>query len=592
MVRRMVAKILSASPTALGAPAEEALCAMFLSYGLPETAEMVTVLDVTYVRLKFRDGDELYLTHHGIPLAPRLHPRSFWTDEAWFRNNSTRLSGTSTIYRIRTRRERGPERDIVLKWNRMGQEPPGEDLSGILSSLKFNSPFEEFSLVSELREAGGRQPRGTVMTHRPLAIYVPAEKITMESSGRREHLMAQMVRSHREVRLDMFRNYAVVYEWLKGIDAAAACEERLIDKDEMIGLVRRAGADLDARGFLVGDSKPHHIIVRPDGSGGVRRDRSGRPLYGLVDFELLVRTPHREERLRGERRRAYLAKQRDRFAPAPASASWDGTRTLHPVNLLGVDYVYGQVGSTGGALWVVGKDPSLFDYFLPDKWEGTHRTRLSRAHDMFYTLTKDNIHLVWKVSRVGQKPDADPVEERGKRILRHGHNSPFEEVALALELAAKGIATTYPRAIYMGGRPAETPPELLDGSRYRSHEALSLPDGLPVLRPDRDYFAIWGYWNGPDDKLAMLDGNYREGINALRAYNGGLLGEREYLDLMERYRGRLLRAGFEDLNLRGSHLLLSLERPGKLFADASGEPEARVCNFELLKRVEAPTGAG
>ena len=34
---------------------------------------------------------------------------------------------------------------------------------------------------------------------------------------------------------------------------------------------------------------------------------------------------------------------------------------------MGVDYVYGEVESTGGALWVVGRDPVLFDYFLPEK---------------------------------------------------------------------------------------------------------------------------------------------------------------------------------------------------------------------------------
>jgi hypothetical protein len=30
---------------------------------------------------------------------------------------------------------------------------------------------------------------------------------------------------------------------------------------------------------------------------------------------------------------------------------------------MGVDYIYGRAESTGGILWVVGKDPDLFNYF-------------------------------------------------------------------------------------------------------------------------------------------------------------------------------------------------------------------------------------
>mgnify|MGYP001768797826 CR=1 FL=1 len=71
------------------------------------------------------------------------------------------------------------------------------------------------------------------------------------------------------------------------------------------------------------------------------------------------------------------------------------------------------------------------------------------------------------------------MEARGRRILTCGYNSPFEEVALAEELSAGGVPTTYPRAIYMSGRAAETPPELLDNSRYLSHREMTTPDGSP-----------------------------------------------------------------------------------------------------------------
>jgi hypothetical protein len=40
-------------------------------------------------------------------------------------------------------------------------------------------------------------------------------------------------------------------------------------------------------------------------------------------------------------------------------------------------------------LWVVGKDPDLYEYFLPEKWERTQRDRLSAYSEVFHTITKD-----------------------------------------------------------------------------------------------------------------------------------------------------------------------------------------------------------
>ncbi|RKY10757.1 MAG: hypothetical protein DRP56_00010 [Planctomycetota bacterium] len=73
------------------------------------------------------------------------------------------------------------------------------------------------------------------------------------------------------------------------------------------------------------------------------------------------------------------------------------------VQILGVGYVYGPVEATGGALWVVGKDPTLFDYFLPEKWRDTPRVKQSVFGQIYRTTTKDDVNLVWKVSRVGDR---------------------------------------------------------------------------------------------------------------------------------------------------------------------------------------------
>ena len=77
---------------------------------------------------------------------------------------------------------------------------------------------------------------------------------------------------------------------------------------------------------------------------------------------------------------------------------------LRATNVLGVDYIFGRAESTGGLLWVVGKDPDLFNYFLPERWRRTPKKNLSARNQIFRTRTKDNINLVWKVSRMGDSP--------------------------------------------------------------------------------------------------------------------------------------------------------------------------------------------
>ena len=156
-----------------------------------------------------------------------------------------------------------------------------------------------------------------------------------------------------------------------------------------------------------------------------------------------------------------------------------------------------------------------------------------------------------------------------------------------MELTRNGIRTTYPRAIYMMGSKTDVAPAFHDDSRYRSHACHRTPDGEPILQPGHSYTIIWGYWNGPDEKLAARDADYLEGINALQAYREKLICEEEYLSLIQRKKERLRRIGIEDLNLRGTHILLSRDSKGNLVSDDQGYLEERLCNFELLKRIAA-----
>ena len=539
---------------------------------------LVTVLGVKYLHLRMEDGTDLYVTERGLPFTKCLMPENHWADDRWMKFHGVRLPGTSAVHRVTTKKVGGRAKEIVIKWNRMGQDIPGEtQVQAEEAGAEFNSPFLEFSLVYELQSTRFELP-GRFYTHKPLAIYVPRKYVKAEQLGRRHHKMQAIERSHREIPIDWNRNYAVIYEWLKGIDAVEAHRKGLLENRALAELLERAKSDLNAKGFVVSDNKPQHIIVRPAGNGHLATDRSGKLLYGLVDFELLRRTPAREERLRAEKRQEYLVRQAHRFEPGEQFPPG-----LAPVNILGVDYVYGQVESTGGALWVVGRDPMLFDYFLPEKWRRTPRTRLSSAYEVYETVTRDNVHVVWRVSRVGQIPDADPFVRREKRIFDYGYNSPFQEFSVAMELARQGIETTYPRAIYMTGHRSTVSSSLVDDSRYESHAALRTPEGHPILSRHHEYITIWGYWNGPDDVLAVKDEPIYTGIDALAAYRESRLSQRGYVKVMRAAARRMAAAGVEDLSLRGTHLLLSIDREERLATDEKGLPLMRICNFELLK---------
>ncbi len=538
---------------------------------------LVTVLGVKYLHLRFEDGTDLYITERGLPFTKCLMPENHWADDDWMKAYGERLPGTSAVHRVQTKTVDGRSKEIVIKWNRMGQDIPGETQVLDQAEAEFNSPFLEFSLVTELRNTRFESP-GRFYTHKPLAIYVPRKYVKAEHLGRRRHRMEAIERSHNEIPIDWNRNYAVIYEWLKGIDAVEAHGKGLLDNETLAQLVERAKDDLSVKGFTVSDSKPQHLIVRPGSNGHLVADRSGRPLYGLVDFELLRRTPSREERLRAEKRQEYLVRQARRFEPREQFPLG-----LAPVRILDVDYVYGRVESTGGALWVVGRDPMLFDYFLPEKWRRTPRTRLSSTYEVYETITQDNVHLVWRVSRVGQFPDADPFVRREKRILDHGYNSPFQEFSIAMELSRRGIETTYPRAIYMTGSRSTVSSSLFDDRRYESHAALKTPEGLPILSRQHEYVTIWGYWNGPDDVLAVKDESIYTGIDALAAYREGRLTQRDYVNVMRAAKRRMAASGIEDLSLRGNHLLLSIDRHQNLAVDDKSLPLMRICNFELLR---------
>ncbi|MFH1996107.1 MAG: hypothetical protein ABIJ27_03805 [Candidatus Omnitrophota bacterium] len=538
------------------------------------------ILGVDSAHLKLKKGDDLFVTRFGMPFLENLKPENFWTDTTWRDRNAVRLSGTSSVYKIRTKKIEGKGKDIVIKWNRMGQDIPGDEENDLLAHTEFNSPFEEFSLVMDLRDRMSGIPRKMVI-QKPLAIYVPSEFVELWQTGRKEYKMQSKIESHKEIALDMHRSYAVIYEWIKGLDTIQAFDAKILAEKYLKILTLDAQKRMEKNGFVVKDNKPHHVIVRPKQKDLLARDREGNIVYGLVDYELLQRTPKLEKKLKKDKRADYLKRQRDRFTIAIPNKFHPH---LHHIAILGVEYVYGHVESTKGRLWVAGKDPYLFDYFLPERWENIPKTKISAYSSMYYTVTKDDIHLAWKVSRAGMRPDMDPFKEDERKILEYGYNSPFEEIAAAIELNRRGIPTIYPRAVYMSSVKTEISDP--DNSRYNSHKGMLTPDEIPILKKNQDYMVIWGYWNGPDEKLAAKDGDYYEGISVLQAYRDVVITEKQYFDLVRSAKKRMSEVGFEDLNFRGDHLLISFDSRKKIVMDNHGMPEIRVCNFEFLKRVK------
>lgn len=554
--------------------------------------EPTAFLNVAYDHYKLDDGADLYVTRYGRPFLQYLLPER-WYEKEWFRKSREKLCGTSRVYKVHTKPVHGAAKDLVVKWCRVGETVPMDTFTlNKFIEAEFNSPYEEFSLLMEMR---ARARPGVIRTHKPLAIYVPAKRLELWQTGRSQTKMAQKKAKFRDVELDIYRQYILIYEWIKGIsstDPAAAEAAEAEPGGRSAGtppalestpqsfsrsMLHRSITDMWMTGFRVLDVKPEHVIVRPLPNGRLLRGRDGRPAYALVDFELLARTPEYEEDVKRSRRKDYLERQRDRFAPPE-----DFPAHLHPVRILGVDYVHGDCESTNGKLWVVGHDPHLFDYFQPERWRRTPRESLSETAQVYRTTTKDEIHLVWKVSHVGDQPD--PVESTPAHRA-YGYNSPFEEFACAFQLAAAGVPTTYPRAIYMLGHQSTLPPESLDPRRYQSHADLLMPDGHPILQRSRNYIVIWGYWNGLDEVLASENAHrpYCSGINARQALARGLISAETHDALMDKMIRLLASAGMESTTPRDTHFLLTLNPDGNLLRDPDGTPAIRICTFEFLR---------
>jgi len=560
---------------------------------LPPGASIVNVLGVDYVHTADEAAGDLYLTTAGYTYAEQLHPDN-WYEPEWFQLRRERLPGSGLVYAVPTKPVDGESIPLVVKFSRVGEKVPIDtELIENLLCCEFNGPFEEFALVEELRHSRRGPPGQRIRAQLPLAIYVPPERIQPSQSGRFQWRIARKVEQHPGVAIDILRQYIMIYMWISGVDAWEAKTMGLMSEDEMRKLNDRATEEIRAAGFRVLDQKPEHLIVRPADSEHLVRE-GDRVQYGLIDFELLERTAEYYQELQSKRREVYERRRRDLLRPERGA----GERArplptnLAAVDILGVDYVHGRAESTGGMLWVVGSEPDLFNYFLPERWRTTPQIRLFENHESYFTTSKDNVRFVWKVSRVGEPPEAAAYGVEGFRVLAHGFNSPFEEVSIAWWLNRRGIPTVLPRAIYRTGHRSELDESLFDPSRYQTHsESLTL-DGEPILDTRRNYITVWDYWNGPEPIEAEGDRAVARSLNSAQALERGLLDPEESQSLVSEFRERLLREGVEPLRLLPEHILISIGADEKPARDDAGRLISCLCNFlylSLPEELRSPT---
>jgi hypothetical protein len=561
----------------------------------PVAAEsLVTVLGTVYVHSKASDGGDLYLTRFGLPSAELLDVEN-WGEHEWFTTHRERLEGTSSVYRVPTRTVAGRQLDLVVKNCRVGEDVPIDThtLEEFINA-EFNSPWEEFALVMEMRDSKRGDPDRAIHTQEPLAIYVPPERMQSWQSGRSQSKINRIRAKHPGIDLDILRQYKLIYGWIHGRDIIEALEDiGFADQalqERLAVITRLAMGDLDRKGYVVADMKPAHIIITDAELQQLARvpeysvpERKAEALHGLVeqgryaviDYELLLRTPAFEAEVGSIRRHSYLDDQRDRFTPAPIPEH------LRAVEVFGVPYIHGHAESTGGELWVVGRNARLFDYFFPERWRKTPAWKLSDTNEVYYTLTKDHIHLVWKTSRVGELPDPTWDEEYARAVAEHGFNSPFEEFAIAQHLTALGIPTVYVRAIYRtGSDKLELSGDL---RRYESHAQLIGSDGLPLLRQDRNYITLRGYFNGSDSWVASRSGPLCRPVNLVQALAKELIHRTQYHELYEDMLCRLQGVGYDGSLLKHNDMIVAIDAEGALLRNDDGLIQLRLCNFELLR---------
>ena len=535
------------------------------------TEKKYKAFGIEYKHLKPPDGGDLYLTDFGAAVLRCLLPEN-WYENEYFFHKGTRLLGTSAVYKVATKPVFGRTIDIVIKFCRIGEDvnPLLTTRSKFISdddfaSARWNGPFEEFGKLMELRKGVfGRKAR--FLTQHPLGIFVPPEVCLDWELGRSldsfrigQSVMDKdttLTDDHDPVELDISRQYIMIYSWVKGLGLDDLLRQGYLSKETCDVITEKAYfEDMIPNGFKVLDTKHAHIILRIDRKGELVR-RHGQYPYALIDYELLRRTDEHERYFGLSRRRQYWRHVYERFDETHLKTM---PSELKCMSVCDIPYIFG-VTPNGGKLWVVGTNHKLFDYFLPEKWRGSDRIRLSSKNEVYHSLTPDNVHLVYKRSRVGILPESNPLEELNSPIVEHGYNSPFEEVFIAEHLRKNGICATHPRAIYRTGQRSAMVRFDLDPRRYEAVRHLLTPEEKPesILSDQHDYYVLWGCWRGIDPEAGYFPANPHWGLTSInQALNEALISPEEAAGIIRNTTARLEKLRITNLFIAKYDFLLS-----------------------------------
>lgn len=268
---------------------------------------LMQAFGVGYVKVTDSSGGDLYITQHGWPWAEYLLPDVWYRDGKYHHEGVRLTEGTGTVYRYRVSGKGDPRVELVVKFSRFAEHVPlfmpsilPDDLPGyIVESARFNSPFEEFGLIEDLRRGRYGDPDLRILTKRPLAIYCTPAHLPLWQLGRTPGRFSEYdialqadqawLREERQLHLEIDRQYIMLFGWAAGENAEDAQKAGYITEQEMENLTLRVNGELASKGFRILDNKPKHFILRIKRDGSLLR-RNGELVYVQVDFELLQRT--------------------------------------------------------------------------------------------------------------------------------------------------------------------------------------------------------------------------------------------------------------------------------------------------------------
>lgn len=269
----------------------------------------IDVFGVPYVRSPDGEGGFLYVTRWGWHRLPHLRPANWFSGRRFVLEGRRLRGSTGTVYQYPSRPPNASPMELLIKVSRLAEVVPGKlgaDTADtrMLSDAAFNSPFEEFALVEDLRSSRFGPATLHVRTKRPLAIYCSPRDLPGWQLGRQDsefqfrwsQLDHDQEHAPEGMRIHLLpqRQYFVLFAWVPGIDAQQAWEEGLITQTELEQLSERVNHELALKGFRILDNKPKHFILRKDLQGNLLRHH-GELVYVQVDFELLLRTSAYEE---------------------------------------------------------------------------------------------------------------------------------------------------------------------------------------------------------------------------------------------------------------------------------------------------------